>query len=37
MFSGTIRDNIVYGPDKFSDEKVLDAAERAGCMEFLSN
>ena len=37
MFSGTVRDNIVYGPDKFSDSQVERAAERAGCMEFLSN
>lgn len=35
MFSGTIRGNITYGIDSYSIEDLEDAAERAGCMEFL--
>lgn len=37
MFSGTIKDNITYGIDDYSIEDIEDAAERAGCMEFLKD
>jgi ABC-type multidrug transport system fused ATPase/permease subunit len=35
MFSGTIQDNITYGLEDYSLLDMDDAAERAGCMEFL--
>jgi ABC-type multidrug transport system fused ATPase/permease subunit len=37
MFSGSIRDNITYGLTDFSIPDLENAAERAGCMEFLRN
>ncbi len=37
MFSGTILKNITYGLDDFSIQDVEEAAERAGCMEFLKD
>lgn len=37
LFSGTIQDNIIYGLEDFSIEEMEQAAERAGCMEFLNN
>ena len=35
MFSGTVQDNITYGLSDYSLQDMEDAAERAGCLEFL--
>ena len=35
MFSGTVQDNIIYGLNDYSLQDMEDAAERAGCLEFL--
>ncbi|MCM1044709.1 MAG: ABC transporter ATP-binding protein/permease [Candidatus Gastranaerophilales bacterium] len=35
LFSGTIRENILYGRPEASDEEVVEAAKRAGAHEFI--
>ena len=35
LFSGTIRDNILYGRPDASDEEIISAAKRAGAHEFI--
>lgn len=37
IFSGTVKENIVYGLEDYSVEDMESAAEKAGCMEFLSD
>ena len=36
LFGGTIRENIAYGKTAASEEAILDAAEKANAMEFIS-
>lgn len=37
LFSGNIQENITYGLEDYSLEEMEEAAERAGCLEFLNN
>ena len=37
LFSGTVRDNILYGRPGASDEEMQEAARRAGADEFIQN
>jgi ABC-type multidrug transport system fused ATPase/permease subunit len=36
LFGGTIKENIAYGKESASDEEILNAAEKANAMEFIS-
>lgn len=36
LFSGTIRDNIIYGKADATDEEIIEAAKKAGAHEFIS-
>ena len=36
LFSGTIRDNLIYGKADATDEELIDAAKKAGAHEFIS-
>lgn len=36
LFSGTIRENILYGKPKATDEEILAAAEKANALEFIN-
>lgn len=36
LFSGTIKDNLVYGCDEVEDEKIICACKAIGCHEFIS-
>lgn len=36
LFNGTIRENILYGDLKASEEKLIEAAKAANCWEFIS-
>ncbi len=35
LFGGTIRENILYGNPKASDQDIIDAARRSNCLEFI--
>ncbi|CAL2047710.1 unnamed protein product [Caenorhabditis brenneri] len=37
LFSGTIRENIMYGMDNATEEEMIDAAKKANVYEFVSN
>ncbi|MEM9053300.1 MAG: ABC transporter transmembrane domain-containing protein, partial [Bacteroidota bacterium] len=37
LFNGTIRENIGYGNPRAGEEEILEAAEKANAMEFISN
>ncbi len=36
LFSGTIRDNLIYGKADATDEEIIDAAKKAGAHDFIS-
>ncbi len=36
LFSGTIRDNLIYGKADATDEEIIEAAKKAGAHEFIS-
>lgn len=36
LFSGTIRDNLIYGKANATDEEIIEAATKAGAHEFIS-
>jgi ABC-type multidrug transport system fused ATPase/permease subunit len=36
LFGGTIRENIAYGKEEASEAEIIDAAEKANAMEFIS-
>lgn len=36
LFSGTIRDNLIYGKPDATDEELIDAAKKAGAHDFIS-
>ncbi len=36
LFSGTIRDNLIYGKADATDEEIVEAAKKAGAHEFIS-
>ena len=35
LFSGTVKENIIYGCDEASDEEIIEAAKNAGAHEFI--
>ncbi len=37
IFSGTIEDNITYGLDNYTEDELINASRRAGCLEFINN
>ena len=37
LFSGTIRDNIIYGKADATEEEIIEAAKKAGAHEFISS
>jgi ABC-type multidrug transport system fused ATPase/permease subunit len=36
IFSGTIEENITYGLESYSQEELINASRRAGCLEFIN-
>ncbi len=36
LFSGTIRDNLIYGKSDATDEEIIEASKKAGAHEFIS-
>ena len=37
LFGGTIRENIAYGKPEASDAEIMEAAEKANAMQFISS
>ncbi len=37
LFSGTVRDNLIYGKADATEEEIIDAAKKAGAHEFISS
>jgi len=37
IFSGTVEENITYGLEKYTEEELTTASQKAGCLEFINN